>query len=109
MNLVIFKRQTNSFRLQSDATLKDLSFIRTALQELKWAKTLDALSDFEASLSHDPNNYRCLLEAGRISIDLQEIDNAIEFFEKALKITKDNESAIVGLSYSLSLRGLKKL
>ena len=75
---------------------------------IEMGKTLDALSDFEASLSHDPNNYRCLLEAGRISIDLQEIDKAIEFFEKALEITKDNESAIVGLSYSLSLRGLKK-
>ena len=76
---------------------------------IKMGKTVDALSDFEVSLSHDPNNYHCLLEAGRISIDLQEIDNAIEFFEKALNITKDNESAIVGLSYSLSLRGLKKL
>ena len=50
---------------------------------IKMGKTVDALLDFKVSLSHDPNNYHCLLEAGRISIDLQEIDKAIEFFEKA--------------------------
>ena len=75
---------------------------------IEMGKTVDALADFEMGLSHDPNNFRCLLEAGRISIDLQEIDKAIKFFEKAFEITKDNESAIVGLSYSLSLRGLQK-
>ena len=49
---------------------------------IKMGKTVDALLDFEVSLSHDPNNYHCLLEAGRISIDLQEIDNAIEFLKR---------------------------
>ena len=75
---------------------------------LGMGKNANALADFEAGLARDPSNFRCLLEAGRISIDLQEIDNAIKFFEKALAMTEDNESAIVGLSYSLSLRGLQK-
>ena len=79
-----------------------------AAARLGMGKTSNALEDFEAGLTHDPNNYLCLLEVGRISIDLQKIDNAIKFFKKALDITKDNESAIIGLSYSLSLRGLQK-
>ena len=71
-------------------------------------KRTHALADFESGLTYNPDNYRSLIEAGRASIDLQEIDKAVKFFEKALDIAKNDESAIVGLSYSLSLRGLRK-
>ena len=75
---------------------------------LGMGKRAQALADFESGLSYAPDNHRCLLEAGRASIDLQEIDKAVEFFEKALDIPTTDESAIVGLSYSLSLRGLRE-
>ena len=75
---------------------------------LGMGKGAHALADFESGLTYNPDDYRCLLEAGRASIDLQEIDKAVKFFEKALDIAKNDEGAIVGLSYSLSLRGLRE-
>ncbi len=61
----------------------------------------EAAQEFEQELQNDPGNANALYELGEIHRQMNELDQAQQFFESALKYYPDFEEAQLGLATTL--------
>lgn len=69
------------------------------------AETEQAKTFFVGGLELDPKHYRILTNLGNIHLEAKEIDNAIQYYEKALAIKDDFGNALHNLGVAYRQKG----
>lgn len=89
--------------LEVHPTYKDAHY-NLAQLALRRSELFEARQLLDAELANYPENYKALCQLGELSLQRDDYDSALGFFEKAHKVDKDQTRAKVGLAKTLRMQ-----
>ncbi|MGL4612264.1 MAG: tetratricopeptide repeat protein [Trueperaceae bacterium] len=88
------------------------SLLRAEVETLRgtaliyYDKTLEAKQSFDIALELDPGHYRAITNLGNLALEADKIDEAIVYYEKALKLNEDFANAHHNLAVAYRKKGM---